>query len=147
VRRGGSSPKRLWTGLALCLAVEPTPARALQPPPRFPTAAELVTVDVVVLDRDGKPVPGLTRADFVVREDGRPQNVTAFETIAALLPAVGAGDGGGDTVRRARGDQRAGPPTRAPSRSCSTTFTSAQHRAGQARSGLPSTRALGRATG
>ncbi len=56
--------------------------------PVFPSQAEIVTVDVLVLDRDGKPVPGLTRADFVVKEDGRPQTVTAFEAVEAVLPAV-----------------------------------------------------------
>ena len=114
MRGGGSSPKRLWTGLALCLALDTTPARALQPPPRFPTAAELVTVDVVVLDRDGKPVPGLTRDDFVVREDGRPQAVTAFEAVEALVPALAAPDTVAATSPSAArvATNVAGPPTR-----------------------------------
>ena len=92
----------------------PTPARAQQPPPRFPTAAELVTVDVVVLGRDGKPVPGLNRDDFVVREDGRPQAVTAFESVEALVPALAAPDTvaatSPSTARVAT--NVAGPPTR-----------------------------------
>ena len=61
-----------------------------QTPPSFAAQAELVTVDVVVLGSDGKPVAGLTRDDFVVKEDGRPQTVKAFEAIEALVP-----DGGG----------------------------------------------------
>ena len=114
MRRARSSPKRLWTGVALCLVLGPTPARAQEPPPRFPTAAELVTVDVVVLDRDGKPVAGLTRDDFVVREDGRPQAVTAFESVEALVPALAAPDTvaatSPSTARVAT--NVAGPPTR-----------------------------------
>ncbi len=38
----------------------------------------VVNVDVVVTDRDGQPVQGLERGDFVVLEDGRPQEVTNF---------------------------------------------------------------------
>ena len=43
---------------------------AQQPPSRFRAGIDLVTVDVVVLDKDGNPVPGLTRQDFAVEEDG-----------------------------------------------------------------------------
>jgi VWFA-related protein len=65
----------------------PAPASsAPEEPPRFPAQAEIVTVDVVVRDRDGKPVPGLTRDDFVVKEDGRTQTITAFEEVDAAVP-------------------------------------------------------------
>lgn len=38
----------------------------------------VVNVDVVVTDRDGQPVQGLAREDFVVFEDGRQQEITNF---------------------------------------------------------------------
>lgn len=38
----------------------------------------LVVADVVVLDRQGRPVAGLTSNDFIVTEDGRPQPVGMF---------------------------------------------------------------------
>jgi len=38
----------------------------------------LVVADVVVLDRQGRPVTGLTSNDFIVTEDGRPQPVGMF---------------------------------------------------------------------
>lgn len=60
------------------------PAKDADQSPTFPAATELVTVDVLVLDKDGRPVQGLTRADFAVKEDGRSQNVTSFEAIALL---------------------------------------------------------------
>jgi len=48
-------------------------------PPSFPAQAEAVTVDVVVLDRDGQPVAGLTKEDFTLLDGGRPQPIVGFE--------------------------------------------------------------------
>jgi VWFA-related protein len=45
---------------------------------------ELVRLDVIVTDRDGRPVRDLTREDFVVLEDGQPQVLSHF---APALPA------------------------------------------------------------
>jgi VWFA-related protein len=112
VRRGGFLRAALLLPAGLTLA-STTARPAPQRPPEFATQAELVTVDVVVLDRDGKPVPDLKRADFVVTEDGRPQKVTAFEAVEARLPALTAPE----TVASAPSVSRlatnvAGPPTR-----------------------------------
>lgn len=49
--------------------------------PTFAAEAELVFVDVVALDEHGRPVTGLTQADFTLREDGRPQELTRFEAL------------------------------------------------------------------
>jgi VWFA-related protein len=61
--------------------------QAAKAPPTFPSGVELVTVDAVVLDRDGRPVPGLTRDDFVVKEDGKPREIVSFEAfdVAGVL--------------------------------------------------------------
>ena len=59
-------------------------ALAQQPPPSDLPAAilrvttRLVLVDVVVTDKDGKPVKGLARDDFRILEDGKPQRISAF---------------------------------------------------------------------
>jgi VWFA-related protein len=50
--------------------------------PTFPSRVDLVTVDVVVFDRQGRPVEGLTRDDFTIREDGRAQAISAFEGVS-----------------------------------------------------------------
>jgi VWFA-related protein len=48
-------------------------------PPTFRAAVELVTVDAVVLDNNGRAVPFLTKDDFVLEEDGEPQQIVSFE--------------------------------------------------------------------
>src|SRR5262245_478902 len=66
-------------------------AQEAQAVPTFPAAVELVTVGAVVLDGDGNPVAGLSRDDFVVTEDGRPQEIVGFEAFGSggTLPATG----------------------------------------------------------
>jgi VWFA-related protein len=64
--------------------------------PVFRGGVTLVTVDVSVLDRDGKPVPGLTADDFEVKLDGHVQPVRA-------LTYESAADASGQPVRPAAG--------------------------------------------
>ena len=48
----------------------------------------VVNLDVVVTDRDGKPVPGLTAKDFEILEDKRPQTITNFYEVRGGAPAA-----------------------------------------------------------
>ena len=64
---------------ALTLAASLTLASAAAQPPRFRSAVELVDVAVVVRDREGKFVQGLTRADFELIDGGIPQAISAFD--------------------------------------------------------------------
>jgi VWFA-related protein len=52
--------------------------------PVFRSGRDLVSVDVAVRDRSGNIVRGLTKEDFEVREDGRPQDVltVSFEEVS-----------------------------------------------------------------
>ena len=52
-----------------------------QRPPVFRGGVELVQLDVTVLDKTGKPVRGLTKDDFTLLEDGKPQPIEAFTEI------------------------------------------------------------------
>src|SRR5262245_16727208 len=71
------------TGAAAALAVfasgQEPPAQETRAVPTFPTRAELVTVDVLVLDAKGEPVRGLTTGDFALYEDGKPQAIATLE--------------------------------------------------------------------
>jgi VWFA-related protein len=71
--------------LLLVLAPGLAPATRSQGEPpgtTFPSGVELVNVDAVVLDAQGRPVEGLTPADFTVSEDGQPETITRFEALA-----------------------------------------------------------------
>ena len=66
-------------------------APAQAPKATFKSGLDLVVVNVVVRDKDGALVRGLTRDDFVVLEDGKPQTVSSFdfeEIENASLPSM-----------------------------------------------------------
>ena len=86
---------RVLTSLAVMLTTPLAGAPRTQvpsAPPTFPSGVELVTVDAVVLDREGRPVPGLTHDDFVVKEDGRRRDIVSFEAFdVATVPEEAQG--------------------------------------------------------
>ncbi|MDR3699628.1 MAG: VWA domain-containing protein [Candidatus Sulfopaludibacter sp.] len=67
----------------------PTPARAQQPAQpqngqvvnvkggySISVSSNLVVEDVILKDKQGNPIPGLTNKDFIITEDGKPQTVS-----------------------------------------------------------------------
>lgn len=59
---------------------------------KFETTTQLVVVNVSVKDRNGNPIEGLKASDFIVLEDGKPQQIRVFEYQRledAGLPAAG----------------------------------------------------------
>ena len=116
-----SSTRCSWAfGLALVAFVLSTaPGRALQDPqqPTFKSGVSLLTIDVTVLDRDGRPVPGLVAADFDVRLNGKVQPVRAAAFIEALMhgPAeAGRYRGSTDAGRNDRAEATNVVPRREP---------------------------------
>lgn len=80
--------------LAVCVAAWLAEARGEGGQPTFRSGVELVTIDVVATDLNGKPVHGLKGSDFELFEDGKSQPIKAFEFVDSsmsqretLLPA------------------------------------------------------------
>jgi VWFA-related protein len=66
-------------GVALGVLAAPAPLQGQQSaPPAFTAGVEVVNVTATVLDANGRFVPGLTAADFLVYEDGVRQEVSQF---------------------------------------------------------------------
>jgi len=68
-------------------------AAAVLPPvqtPRFASGVDLVRIDVVVTDRDGRPVAGLTADDFSVEENGKARTIVGFEPVVVRGPGTDA---------------------------------------------------------
>ena len=65
----------------LTVAVQAQPPAKPANQPVFRSGVELVQVEVVVTDRDNRPVRGLTQSDFVVLDRKKPQQIAAFEEV------------------------------------------------------------------
>jgi VWFA-related protein len=67
--------------VALLPQAERGQERSSPQPPVFRAGVDVVQLDVSVLDRDRRPVRGLTAADFTVLEDGKPRRMVAFAAV------------------------------------------------------------------
>lgn len=73
------------------ICVLPALAQEQVPPrPQFETTAELVLVDVTVLDRSGRPVDSLTADDFEVQVNGRRRPVESVQFISSAAASATA---------------------------------------------------------
>ena len=61
---------------------QPPPAPPQVPRPSFETKAEIVLVDVNVVDRESKPVATLTATDFDLEVNGQPRAINSVQFIA-----------------------------------------------------------------
>jgi len=74
--------------IAARVAINAQQPQAQQPPapqiprPSFETKAEIVLVDVNVVDRDAKPVPTLTADDFELEVNGQPRKIDSLQFIS-----------------------------------------------------------------
>ncbi len=92
-----SAFRHLLSGFALaaaiCLSAVPLLAQedGEEPPPEHffvgKVGVEVVSIDVVVVDRSGRPLQGLGRGDFELRIDGRPVEIANFYAVDRDAPA------------------------------------------------------------
>src|ERR1700682_81552 len=87
------APMRAWLSAAVLTVAgslgaqpprppAPSPSPRREPPPvTFAVEVGYVEVDAIVTDRVGQPVRDLTREDFTVLEDGKPQTIDLFTQI------------------------------------------------------------------
>jgi VWFA-related protein len=61
-------------------------AQSQQAPPVFRARVDLVTVDVAVVDKDGKPVTHLAPGDFTITAGARPRRVVSADYVAVATP-------------------------------------------------------------
>jgi VWFA-related protein len=99
----------LFLAVLMPAAILGEQAPPAQPVPQFRSSVSLVLVDVVVRDRAGAPVKGLTADDFEILEDGVRQQIQtfAFEEITSKAASI-------DTASTLSGGSIRGPaPTTA----------------------------------
>jgi hypothetical protein len=73
--------------------------------PIFRSSTRLIVTTVSVKDKDGKPIEGLTAKDFVITEDGMPQDIAfvEYQTLATeAAPALVASDAPAPAAARLR---------------------------------------------
>jgi Ca-activated chloride channel family protein len=101
-------PKHWILALAVTAGAATTLPAAAQQQPTFRSGVRTVPVYVTVTDAEGRLVPGLTRQDFEVVDNKRPQPLTAFSnevqpiTAVVLLDTSGSMTNYIDFVKQAR---------------------------------------------
>lgn len=96
-------------------ATEPDAADSVSPEPFFEAVhVEVVNIDVWVTDKQGKPVDGLGREDFLVFKGGEPVEVTNFYAVSGGRPVPEAPGAEEPATARVARDLRLREPQVAP---------------------------------
>jgi VWFA-related protein len=96
--------KRTLAFIGAALLAVPVLAQRNPPQPELPRLVEnidvrLIDVDVIVTDRRGNFVSGLTKDDFEIRENGVPKTITNFYEVAGTaMRTLTAGEVGGQVA-------------------------------------------------
>jgi len=80
----------LSTCVSVCAVLALGAQSTQQQRPVFRGGVDIVQLDVLVLDKDRHPIPGLTAADFTVTENGKPQTVVAVSEVDVPPPVAPA---------------------------------------------------------
>ena len=76
-----ASPLAIGIALAAGPPIMAAAQQSTQKPPIFRSNIELVEIDVVVIDKDGKRVHGLTQGDFVLKDRKKLQPIETFTEV------------------------------------------------------------------
>ena len=87
-----------WLVAAPCPAAGPQARSDQAQRPEFKSGVDLVAVDVVVVDRDGRPVVDLAPGDFTVTVDGKPRRVVSADFIGHRIAVRSAEPAGAAAV-------------------------------------------------
>ena len=68
-----------WLLVAIPLPAQTAAPSADQSLPTFQSKVPVVLVDIIATDNHGNPVAGLTKTDFQILEDGKPQTIASLE--------------------------------------------------------------------
>lgn len=90
-------PARVSLIVVGCAAAAVAASQAPSQPARFRVAVDVVSIDVVVTDRQGEVVRDLTAADFEILQDGKRQKVTFAEFVPLVTGADSTARGIGST--------------------------------------------------
>lgn len=80
----------LIAGIALWLMVPAFPQESGVRPYSADRPEGLIRLDVVVADQTGKPVSGLSQAEFKLLDNGQPAPIVSFDDFGATIPRSGA---------------------------------------------------------
>src|SRR4249919_2958947 len=70
---------RIFAGVSLVVCLAAVTGAAMQQPPVFRGASDAVHAFVTVTDKDGRLVATLSKDDFEIRDEGKPQPITLFD--------------------------------------------------------------------
>jgi Ca-activated chloride channel homolog len=70
---------RIFAGVSLVVCLAAVTGAAMQQPPVFRGASDAVHAFVTVTDKDGRLVATLSKDDFELRDEGKPQPITLFD--------------------------------------------------------------------
>src|SRR4051812_11118340 len=106
VGRGLSAPPVVACVIVVMLAAV-LAAQDATPPPTFRSGVDVITMDIVAIDKQGKPVEDLRPADFAVKVDGRTRPVVSADLVKVDVArgAVPSSSAGGPLVSSNVGGQ------------------------------------------
>jgi VWFA-related protein len=89
----GANLRLVVIGLALVFAASALAQQTQPPPLKLDVETRLVLVDLVVLDKADRAVPGLKQEDFVVKEDGKERPILSFTAFRGSEPLASPSPG------------------------------------------------------